>query len=60
MGVTEAFLFNGVRTRTQRIMQEMKVAPDGEAFNANVTSELQDSNDNVIATGSATSIGRRL
>ena len=59
--ITEAFLFNGdVRTGTQRIIQEIEVAPDGEEFNANVTSEIQDINGNVFATGCATSIGRRL
>lgn len=58
--VTEAFLFNGgVRTGTQRITQEIDVTPDGEEFNANVTSEIQNITGNVIATGCATSIGRR-
>jgi hypothetical protein len=32
----------------------------GEEFSADVTSEIQDPNGNVIATGCATSIGRRL
>ena len=59
--ITEAFLFNGaVRTGTQRIMQDIEVAPDGEEFNANVTSEIHDINGNVLATGCATSIGQRL
>lgn len=59
--VTEAFLFNGgVRTGTQRITQEIEVAHVGDEFNANVTSEIQDVNGNVVATGCATSIARRL
>ena len=59
--LTEAFLFNGgVRTGTQRIMQEIEVGPSGEEFNADVVSEVQDINGNVVATGCATSIGRRL
>jgi hypothetical protein len=59
--VTEAFLFNGgVRTGTQRITQGIRVTRDGDEFNANVTSEIQDVNGNVVATGCATSIGRRL
>jgi hypothetical protein len=59
--VTEAFLFNGgVRTGLQRISQEIEVVADGDEFNANVTSEIEDTSGNVIATGCATSIGRRL
>jgi hypothetical protein len=58
--ITEAFLFNGgVRTGVQRIKQAIRVADDGDEFNANVTSEIQDTNGNVVATGCATSIGRR-
>jgi len=59
--VTEAFLFSGVvRTGTQRITQEIILTPDGDEFNANVTSEIRDVNGNVVAPGCATSIGRRL
>ena len=59
--ITEAFLFNGsARTGLQRITQEIDVTADGEEFNANVTSEIEDINGNVVATGCATSIGRRL
>lgn len=58
--VTEAFLFNGsVRTGAQRIIQSIEVTPDGEEFNADVTSEILDPNGNVVGTGCATSIGRR-
>jgi hypothetical protein len=59
--ITEAFLFNGgLRTGTQRITQEIEVAPDGEGFDAKVTSQIQDINGTVVVTGCATSIGRRL
>ena len=59
--VTEAFLFNGgIRTRTQGITQEINVTPVGDEFNANVTSKIQDVNGNVVVTGCATSIGRRM
>jgi hypothetical protein len=58
--ISEAFLFNGsVRTGTQRITQEIEVAAGGEEFTANVASEIEDVNGNVIARGCATSIGRR-
>jgi hypothetical protein len=58
---TEAFLFNGgARTGLQRVTQAIAVTADGEAFNANVTSEIEDVNGNVLATGCATSIGLRL
>ena len=61
MAVTEAFLFNGsVRTGVQRITQQIEVAAHGEEFSADVASQILDTNGNVVATGCATSIGRRL
>jgi hypothetical protein len=59
--VTEAFLFNGnVRAGVQRITQEIELAAADDEFNANVGSEIEDVNGNVVALGCATSIGRRL
>ena len=58
--VSEAFLFTGgVRTGLQRISQEIEVIANGDEFNSNVTSEIEDTSGNVIATGCARSIGRR-
>jgi hypothetical protein len=59
--VTEAFLFNGnVRTGVQRITQEIEVAAGDDEFTANVGSEIEDVDGNVVGRGCATSIGWRL
>ena len=60
--VTEAFLFapTGVNAGTQRITQHIELNPYEDTFQATVNSTILDTQGNVVAVGSATSVGRRL
>lgn len=58
---TEAFLFtNGVRTGTQRLRQDLQLGVDGDEFTARVSSEILNADGNLVFSGCATSVGRRM
>ena len=60
--VTDEFIFSpaGVWIQTHRLTRAIEVSIDGHAFTDKVALEILDTNDNVIATGCATSVATRL
>jgi len=60
--VTDAFVFSpaGVWIQTHRLTRAIEVSNDGNAFTDKVALQILDPNDNVIATGCATSVASRL
>jgi hypothetical protein len=58
--LTEAFLFTpaGALNGTQRLRQSLEIYPD--EFNATVSAEILDVQGTLLATGCATSVGRRM
>jgi hypothetical protein len=60
--LTEAFLFTpaGAFNGTQRLRQSLEVGWDPDEFNATVSAEILDVQGIVLATGCATSVGRRM
>jgi hypothetical protein len=60
--VTDAFVFSpaGVWIQTHRLTRAIEVSIDGNAFTDKVALQILDPNDNVIATGCATSVASRL
>jgi hypothetical protein len=59
--LSEAFMFNGgVRSGTQRISQEIDLDHDGMTFEARVSSAVLDTAGQIVFTGCASSVGRRL
>jgi hypothetical protein len=57
-----AFLYNssGAWTGTQKITQTIEIGGDPDEFNANATSEIFDTNGNLIQSGCSTAVGHRL
>jgi hypothetical protein len=60
--VTDAFVFSpaGVLIQTHKLTRAIEVSVDGSAFTDTVALEILDPNDNVIATGCATSVASRV
>ncbi len=59
--LSEAFMFNGAaRTGTQRISQEIDLDHEGMTFEARVSSAVLNTAGQIVFTGCASSIGRRL
>ena len=60
--VTDAFVFSpaGVWIQTHKLTRAIEVSNDGNAFTDRVALQILDPNDNVIATGCATSVASRL
>lgn len=62
VAITEAFLFSptGALAGTQRIVQAIELDHRDQEFTANVSSEILDTQGNVVGSGCANSIGRLL
>lgn len=60
--LTEAFLFThaGALNGTQRIRQSLEIGWDPDELNATVWSEILDTHGTLLASGCATSVGRRM
>lgn len=60
--VSEAFLFStaGDWTGTQRVTRAIEIGDDPDESTANTSTEIFDVNGNLLATGCATSVARRL
>jgi hypothetical protein len=60
--VSEAFLFNpaGAWIGTQRLTQAIEIGDDPDEFNANAAIEILDPGGNLVSTGCATALGRRM
>ena len=60
--VTDVFIFSpaGVWIQTHRLTRAIEVSNDGNAFTDKVALQILDPNDNVIATGCATSVASRV
>ena len=60
--VDEAFIFNplGVWVSTQRLTQEIELAPDADSFTSNAHVEFFDTLGNVTNTGCATAVATRM
>jgi hypothetical protein len=60
--LTEAFLFTpaGALNGTQRLRQSLEIGWDPDEFNATVSAEILDFQGTLLATGCATSVGRRM
>jgi hypothetical protein len=60
--LTEAFLFTpaGALNGTQRLRQSLEIGWDPDEFNATVSAEILDVQGTLLATGCATSVGRRM
>jgi hypothetical protein len=60
--VAKAFRFNpdGSLAGSAKLRRTIELATDGSAFNATVTSDILDTNGNVIANGCATETGTRI
>lgn len=60
--LTEAFLFTpaGTLNGLQRLRQSLEIGSDPDEFNAIVAAEILDAQGTLLASGCATSVGRRM
>jgi len=60
--LTEAFLFNssGVWIGTQRLRQTIEIGADADEFKATISAQILAPGGNVLFSGCATSVGRRM
>jgi hypothetical protein len=57
----EAFLFaNGVRSGTQRLVQEIAMAPDGQSYDSSVGAAIFNTAGQVVFSGCASAVGQRM
>jgi len=60
--VSEAFIFNplGVWVSTQRLNQDIELAPNADSFTSNANTQFFDTLGNVTSTGCATAVATRM
>jgi len=60
--LTEAFLFNssGVWSGTQRLRQKIEIGEDADEFRATISAGVFGTSGNLLVSGCATSVGRRM